>query len=321
MVGQAEPAWPTRTGGLITFQRLAGDDVTTARSLDQLPYHQLRGAIQSIVRALLLQWNVDGPRHNTGVFGHRQPTYAGYLRQLIGAPLSAHGSIRRYAEQLGLPGDQASSIRFTDGTVCPSPLYLISARSPLCRLRLDVLTGRSHRDLHLRNVLVPDTGRPQPALERFQLVDLDTYHPHFCLAVDPVFLLLSGVAHWLPQLPAHRWDAARQAVLRPWQVRDSGPPLDLPRAVLTATTQSINGLGRGLTGDWTTQFQLAVLATALSFTAFTDLGPHRRAWFFRLAAECGRTLLAAADVPVPGAATPMRVRPCAVGWHRALRTG
>jgi hypothetical protein len=306
LVGEAEPPWPTRSGGAVTFQKLAGDDVLAARSLDQLPYPGLLDATRLIVRALLLGWNVGGPYHNTGPFGDEPPTYAEYLRQAVGGPLSTRGSIYRYADERGLSGERARSIRFPDAVVCPNPLYLATAQSPLHRPRLDVLTGRSHGDLHLRNVLVPDIGGVRPAVDRFQLVDLDTYHPHRCLAADPVFLLLSGIAEWLPRLPAHRWDALRETMLHPARTVTAEPPFGLPGGVYATTTQAIQGLGKGLTGDWTTQYRLATLAGALAFTAFTDLGPRRRAWFFRLAAECGRILLDALKEPTSDDAVSLR---------------
>jgi len=233
------------------------------------------------------------------VFGGQPPTFADFIRQSVGGALSSRGSVYRWAEARDLLAEHARSIRFRDGVVCPNPLYLANADSPAGRHRLDVLTGRSHGDLHLGNVLIPDIGGLQPTVDRFQLVDLDTYQPHGPLTTDPVFFLLSGVAHCLTNVPAHRWDAVRSAVLRPTQAGSSDPPFDLVSSVSAATTRTIRDLDDGLTGDWTIQFLLSTLAGALTFTAFCNLGPRRRAWFFRLAAECGRVLLYMLNEAVP----------------------
>ena len=299
LVMKAQPPWPTTRGGLLVFQKLAGDDVLACRSLDQLPYRQLVDVSRLIGRALLLDWNVDGLNHNTGAYAGSPPTYAEFLRQALSDPLSRRKSMHRYAEDHALAPDRVRAIRFPDGTICPNPLYLVFHQSPLDRLRLDVLTGHSHGDLHLRNVVVPDLGGGRPALDQFQLVDLDTYRRHRSLAADPVFLLLSAMAEWLPNVPGRRWDAVRNAILHPARTDAVDPPVDIARAVYGATVRAIRGLDSGLTGDWPAQFLLTTLATALSFTTFAGLGPTLRAWFFRLAAECGRSVISALNEPIP----------------------
>jgi hypothetical protein len=319
LVVEAEPPWTMAGGGRITFQKLAADDVRACRSLDQLPYDQLVAASGLVASALLLDWNADGLHHNTGGFGGGPPTYADFVARAVDSSPVAYSSIRRYAEDRGLSPDRVRSIRFPDGMVCPNPLYLARPDSPLHRPRLDVLSGRGHGDLHLRNVVVPEVGG-RPVLHRFELVDLETYQRHRSLAADPVLLLLSGVARWLPAVPVEQWGELRDAIVRPAYLDRGGAPFDLVRSVYGGTVRAISGLGRGLTSDWTTQFLLTTLATSLSFTTFVDLGARRRGWFFRLAAECGRSVLTALDERVPDDAVPVGEvssdRQPRAGWAR-----
>lgn len=298
LVAEAEPSWPRSGGGVLTFQKLAGDDVRTCRSLDQLPYPDLVTASRIVVGSLLMDWNDGKLRHNEGVFGGEPPTMADFVRHSVGGALSPRGSVQRWAGERGLLAEQARAVRFPDGLVCPNPMYLADIRSPAGNYRLDVLTGRTHGDLHLGNVLIPEGDSRYPPLDRFQLVDLDTYQARQALTVDPVCLLLSGIAHQLPGLPVDRWRAVGDALVDSTRTDRTEPPFDLIGAVFSTTVRTIRGLAAGLTGDWTMQYRLSTLATALSFTAYSMLGPHRRAWFFRLAAQCGLGLLDALNEPV-----------------------
>jgi hypothetical protein len=292
LVLQALPSWPTRSGGALMFQKLAGDDVTGCRSLATLPPERLVAGCGLIVDQLLRQWNEPVP-------APRPMQLREFLRREIGAGLSAGGSLRRWAESSGLAPETTPWITlWGDPRVYPNPLALARDSSPLGDRAAEVFLGRRHGDLHLLNVLVPGHGDWPGRLDRFQLIDLGSYSSDGPLTSDPIFLVFSAIAQGLSTLPPDRWENLLSYLEEQVGTPDPGHLSELARTVFDTTSDVIASRDRGWTGEWRWQLRLSSLATAVCFTTFSRLGPNVRWWFFRLAARLGRALLVESGVAI-----------------------
>jgi hypothetical protein len=275
----AMPPWFTRSGGVLTFQRLVADDVGGCRSLAAVPPEHLAGACAVVADGILRRWNDRFPPP-------RPWKISRFLRSEIGHDAGWTGP----ADWVTFPGDDK---------VYPNPFGLALDGSPLGDRPAEVLVGRRHGDLHLLNVLVPWAPHGTPRLAEFQLVDLDGFTEEGPLSSDPVTLVFSALAAMLPTLPPQGWSEVFDLVLRPEAPHPPNPALDVISTVHATALGVVAGQNAGWTGDWRQQWQMCSLATAASFTTFTSLGPKRRWWFFRLAAHLGRALLEDHAVSIP----------------------
>jgi hypothetical protein len=291
LVLTAMPTWPTRNGGSLMFQKLAADDATGCASLADLPLPSLVEAIGLVVDALLGDWN--------GQPAHPKPVEIWhFLRAGIGPELSSAGSIREWARPADLQAEVTTWIQLPGGpTVYPNPLALAHSTSPLGDARADVIFGRSHQDLHLLNVLVPQVRGEPAQLAGFQIIDLDTYSGHGPLSADSVFLLFSALARHLPSVPIEQWPGLLECVAGTHDSHPDGPLFNLIATVTDRVRDAVTD--QGWTEDWRLQFRLSSLALSTYFTTFTMLGPSVRWWFLQLAARLGRDLLSTLKLPVP----------------------
>lgn len=266
------------------------DDVTSCRSLADLPAADLAAALGLIAGRLTTVWNPEPPRPSP-------LPIAAVLRDQMGCELGSHGSIRAWARRARLLADETPWLSLPDEpAACPNPLLLSRDTAPLGGRTAEILTGRCHGDLHLLNVLLP--RRPGGPLrpDDFLLVDLGGYRRSRPVTTDPAFLMLSAVARGLRGLTPRGRQELLDHLVDPGATRPDGH-----------LAEAVDRVGDTVTsGRWSEelrfQLRLSVIGAATQFTSFADLGPGARWWFFRLAARLGRELLGDLEVRTPGRA-------------------
>ncbi len=304
LVEQLYPRYPVGDDRFLIFQGIAGDSLVDCQPVShpELPAEALVAVCGQVARALLNEWN----QANSNV--RRGTVQAGtYLQAELAEALEAGRSARRWADAVGgLTPGTSWVITAEDHALGPMPNpYRLVAGDPVVDRRIDYLYGRSHGDLHTDNVLIPwqRPRRPQPAA--FWLIDLAGYRSDAPLTRDPVALLLSVIAREMPPKPADQ-----QALLDFVVTPHKQPPLSITRqgkAVWAVYEPGPRFAGRWL-DEWRDQYLLSLLATALLYTSFENIGPDGRWWCFRLAARAGREFLTRRNVDPPPSTSPIYVQ-------------
>jgi tetratricopeptide repeat protein/NTP-dependent ternary conflict system VMAP-like protein/NB-ARC domain-containing protein len=281
LVGQAYEPYPVAGGGRLMFQDVAGASLQFV-SLSRVPDEQLPAACKSVIDGIIRGWNPSRVRSV-------QTTVGEYLSREFGRTLTPGVSSESLAAVLGLLGpgyrylrDEASR----EPIDVPNPLLMLSDETLLARLPIDAVVGLAHGDLHTENVLIPRAyGDYQ--IQEFRLVDLSMFAHDAPVTRDPVTLMLSVVAPTISELRVDEQEALLSFVLEPWKA-----PARLS-ALISQTLEQIHRAGNEAVkslslGDWRSQYLLSLIATALQFTTFTNVGDDGRWWFFRLAGRAGR---------------------------------
>ena len=270
-------------GGWVMFVDVAGGSLAELRSLSTLlgrtdgPGLVLEHAAV-VVSTTLAEWT---PRARP-----KFPTIGEHLRELLAPRLDSTGTVRRWAREHGLvTGEQATA---TTASVArfPNPYALVLGDHPSSARKIRVRYGRSHRDLHVGNILV--------GLEpgRFLLIDQARFHADWPLAFDPMYLLVTTVAHFLPGIasPDHRADLILLLV-----EPDSGLPRWVPKPLhdlVVAIMQAVLAAAPGdnVVEEWRTELLLSLTACALVMTGRDLIAEPERLWFLELAACAAATV-------------------------------
>ncbi|GAA4444871.1 hypothetical protein [Phytohabitans houttuyneae] len=298
LVLDAMPSWRMDSGGIVTFQRLAADDVTNCKPLSALAVADLPAACELIVRGLAHSWNPEPPRPVRRLL-------TAVLRDQMGWELGSYGSIRAWARDADLLAEEMPWLALRDEpAVCPNPLLLADDPSPLGAATAEILEGRCHGDLHLLNVLLP--CRPGGTLlpEDFLLIDLGGYQRSRPLTTDPVFLMLSAIASGLGRLTPEGRQELLDHLVRPGATAPRGYLAEVVDRVMGTVAGRVTADDRGWSQELRAQLRLSIIGIATLFTSFSNLGAQARWWFFRLAARLGRDLLGDLEVQIPAQAPP-----------------
>ncbi|MFF5232353.1 hypothetical protein [Dactylosporangium sp. NPDC000521] len=156
-------------------------------------------------------------------------------------------------------------------------------------LDVSTLTGRTHGDLHLSNIVLHRQWS-EHATDNYQLIDLGGFEPEAPIARDPAHLVLSVVAHHLPDLG----DGARIALAE--ALVDPAGRTRLPAEIrAVARVMSEAGHDRadrdGRADDWQQQWLLGYVAGGLTFAGRDMPGDGARQWYFELAAHAATAFL------------------------------
>jgi hypothetical protein len=275
--------------------RIAGGDLSLIRPLEDLKPYDGRAffaSCKTIVASLIGEWNpppFEGGLHNiwpaeflTNIFDSALVTRGKPLHEWLGSvPV---GPSSRLIKRPGWEG------------LLPNPLALASALAADYSGKIGemrALYGRSHGDLHLRNILLQ--AEPVKAAD-FKLVDLGSFSPNSPLARDPMHLLLSIGLGWLNQGVAPGSDISRS--LASMIVN----PLSYPaKDQIYQSCHTIHEAGyawaaqRGLGHEWRQQSLLSLVACGLRYASREITSPYdandMRGWFFDLAALAAREYL------------------------------
>jgi hypothetical protein len=161
-----------------------------------------------------------------------------------------------------------------------------------CSEELRILRGPGHGDLHIRNVLV--SVDPGVRVHEFILVDLSQFSPETPISQDPMTLLLSIAACWLPGLAANSAIRSNLAelIVAPYAHSLSAPTLgfvQVARRIHDAVAAW--ALSRGFADRLMRQSLVVLAAAALRESAKRHISTADRWWFFEVGALSIRQLL------------------------------
>ncbi|MEO1090258.1 MAG: hypothetical protein AAFX81_06480 [Pseudomonadota bacterium] len=183
---------------IAVLSTIAGRGLQYAKPWINCTFDQQIGTARELSRALLEEWN-DDYRRQKGMGEPRQ-----LLKSWLGYRLDPQqgGRIHRFlAERCALTPD-VPSVTF-EGQWYPNPVTFASDEQEVPeKLRLRMITGRCHGDLHGMNVLV---GGPRSAEQSYWLIDLAFYQDRQYLFYDHAYFeaahllnsrMNAGAADW-----------------------------------------------------------------------------------------------------------------------------
>ncbi|HEY0639821.1 MAG TPA: hypothetical protein VGD67_19415 [Pseudonocardiaceae bacterium] len=265
-------------GRQLTFQRIAGGDLTSWRPLaDRVESDTFAGTCANVTASIVDDWNPDH-LHTPQM---RTPTQ--FLRELLGDRLEPGSKLLQWASRAGISPATPWVTDSRDSRQLRNPLMLATDEALAGARRLPIIRGRAHGDLNLHNILLPDKWK------RYQLVDLGEFDTAAPLARDPMHLLLSVTAKWIATVD--RRLVGRDLAEAVVPITHYRPPARVSRFA-TVSRKLHNALQEwartnGHGDAWAEQSLLALIAAALRFAGRevpdTDAEAARK-WFFYLAA-------------------------------------
>ncbi|MEV4515773.1 hypothetical protein AB0K00_43320 [Dactylosporangium sp. NPDC049525] len=294
-----------QNGGSLMFQRIASgslDDHTTLRAWGAAP--ELGAACRAVVASVLGGWNAPGPHAQVDVTSVKPGEH---LERLLGYRLRPTHRLQQWLERepaiWAAKGLRLAHPKIDEALV--NPIAVLHSHPMVEHLRVPLTTGLTHGDLHVDNVIVPQSSTAG-GVEAFRLIDLTTFESDGPLARDPLHLLLSVVNLYLPTLTPPVRRKLIDALV------DGEPSVGVPPVLLGA----IDGVRRGgldwygpddRGDDWRVERLLALTACALMFVP-RDHGSDADApwWYFKLAACAITRYLADPASPPTRSAPPQR---------------
>ncbi|MFI6096315.1 hypothetical protein ACIA8G_12210 [Lentzea sp. NPDC051213] len=237
----------------------------------------------SIIKSVHLEWNAEQPYEHTEVpvneYVHK--SIADYLRPGCG--------LSTFTQETGLNLEKPDPYVDFSGRKerLPNPLALLRPTDEV----IEIWSGLCHGDLHVHNLLVPT--KPVIDANSYKLLDLGRFTYNGPLARDPMKLLGSIAAEWLPDLAPDTGLRRRLAelIVEPDTTSET-PPTTGYRAVSQRIHEAseLLALESGAGHDWPRQKLLALAIVALRLTSqharFPSIADRR--WFFEVAALATR---------------------------------
>lgn len=175
---------------------IAGNSLNYVQALLNLGSEQQHGAIKQITRGILEDWNKDYKVSNTACPHVALDSWLGYRIDPVQGRISDF-----LQDRCGLEKTRAAfSI---NGQWFPNPYAYANSREfwPT-RHEIKLVKGRSHGDLHGKNVLVKIEGLHN---YKYFLIDLALYQENSYLFYDQAYLELSHLLHYRGNAQICRW--------------------------------------------------------------------------------------------------------------------
>lgn len=281
LVEQVFAPYPSKGGGALMFQGVAGGGLRDAVPLSALAGREFAQTCATVTRGILTEWNA------TAKTPERMRSSA-FLRQELekGVLSGSLDALRRHATVPGPPGPWFDA----GGRRLPNPYLMVEGHPELADPELSVLPGLAHGDLHLDNVVVPLRGGA-PMGDAYRLIDLGAFREDATLSCDVAMLLLSALEPVVREpLPARQSQALLDYVVDPRPEHTDHVPPDAVRRV-DSVVETAAEVMTDWREPWRDQLLLSVVAGALTFTTFSGLAPETRDWYSLLAAHAGGALL------------------------------
>ncbi|GAB3853665.1 hypothetical protein ACFPIJ_61880 [Dactylosporangium cerinum] len=262
-------------GGILMFYADAGS--RTALSLHYSD--DLVDLCRSVAAGVLGTWNPG--------FGYRPESASALLLDMLGGRLNPGRPLHTWLARRPELGPATLWTTVAGGARMINPHAL--AAGAFDPVTVSTLTGRTHGDLHLSNIVLHDEWSTS-APDRYKLIDLGGYEPDGPVARDPAHLVLSVVARHLPDLRDDARIALAEALVHPrGRTRLPAEIRDVARVMFAAGEVRADSKGRAK--DWRQQWLLGYVAGGLSFAARDLPGDGAQQWFFDLAARAATAFL------------------------------
>jgi len=267
-------------GGWLMFLDIASGKLSELRSLSDLVTNEKHSLV--IDHASVIVGQMLGA---LAPVEEAYPTVGGLLRELLDARIEPDGTVHTWLLDRGLvDGKPVAAVNVrVDGQ--PNPLALVLGDLPASARTIRVRLTGSHRDMHPGNCLVGRT------VGEFWLIDQARFASKWLAAFDPMYLVVTTVAHLLPSDVRQRRDLIRLLV-DPEAPPDLFVPMPL-REFVIAIRAACAGFGAvgNLTDEWQVESLVALIAVALIMTGRSLIDETDREWFLHLAANAGAKLV------------------------------
>ncbi len=185
---------------IAVLSTIAGRGLEYARPWSDCSFEKQLQMVRQVSRGVLEDWNHDYKRQHglrlpqelfQSCLGHRlHPEQGGRIHSFL-------------SERCGLAPEEPT-IAF-EGNWYPNPLaFALGARELPDRVRLRMITGHCHGDLHGLNILV---GRPEAPDPDYYLIDLAFYQSEQYLFYDHAYLELAHLVNSRKGISASDWHA------------------------------------------------------------------------------------------------------------------
>ncbi|WP_143051075.1 hypothetical protein [Amycolatopsis pretoriensis] len=245
------------------------------------PAYQQLGAAEAI-RSILYRWNEP-----TG-WTRRRTSASEFLRLELRGALNRGRSAYRWADRAGLMVDDVDwfGVRIGKSGKLPNPIHLLNDDSAFSKIDVDYVLGYSHGDLHVDNIVVPLTDG-QPDFGQIRLIDLSGYSSSAPLSRDVATLLLSLI---LPTVRAKTNSGGDMHTLVRLLIDADFSHSDLEESVIAQSVHRvraavIRGLDYELKRIFQIQYLLSLLAQAITYTSYSNVGEVGRQWYFAFGLE------------------------------------
>ncbi|MET8449204.1 hypothetical protein [Streptomyces sp. NPDC005209] len=273
-------------GRSIMFQE-PNFDVGSTATLGELPVAYQALGCRRAFSLILQEWNDS--------LSVRQETLSvsQYLRVELRHAMSPGRSAYEWVKGAHLlQGGVRLSSSVIDGAseVLPNPIDLFADFSPMENVQVKYFAGFSHGDLHLDNLVISRQYAEPPRFDEMQFIDLSGFARGAPLARDVVTLTLSCVFR---SLRAGLDFKQKQVLLDCLADGVPDAQLVLP-APLRDTLAEVSHVCLLFPQDrelWHAQYLLSLLAQALIYTSYENVGESGRRWFFCLAARAAKSFL------------------------------
>ncbi|MGQ4482078.1 hypothetical protein [Streptomyces sp. SAS_276] len=280
----------------IHMQKVVLGDLTVERAprlLDLLDDEGIARYCAAIVKTVITKWDREEPAPVV------TETPSEFLEKFLD-PRLAGADVRAFLSEADIDLDAPAETIKLPGRrdLLPNPFALLKRRGD--ETPVLVFRGNSHGDLHVRNVLLPRTELGKVGEEEFKLIDLGRYSTSGPLSLDPMKLLLSIAAEWLPSLVPYSAirSGLAEVMVAPGRCGGSPPVVGyrgVAQAIHTAAEQGL--MQHGDREGWEKQNQLVLVGCALRYVARPGLATADRWWFLEVAALATRAFSGGSSAP------------------------
>ncbi|MEU8167789.1 hypothetical protein AB0B97_14945 [Micromonospora sp. NPDC049004] len=254
-----------------------------ARTLGELPTTLQREAATATIRLVFREWN------NPGSLRRITTSARSFIRLELGCTPQEDDAAGTRIGQTGpsyTQSDAADPV-IQVGMLPSGLLQRLAGRSHLRARSVEYISGHSHGDLHLDNILVPPTMDPKVTAHDIRLIDLSGYNPSAPLSRDLAALLLSSVLSAVRDgMPDSQSKALTHALLKESPTVTSAAD----ESTSTLTVQAIRAAAVGCLDPFHRQifhkqYLLSLLSQSLLYTSYSNVGRSGHHWYLNLGAR------------------------------------
>ncbi|MBO4204888.1 hypothetical protein [Micromonospora echinofusca] len=266
----------------------SSETLSSSRTLGELPVALQSDGAAATARLVLGEWN------SSTTWQRKTISADAFLRIELRGALDAGRSAYRWAERAGLLAVGMDWINTPIGghRRAPNPIQLSKLDSVVSKLEVEYLCGNTHGDLHVDNIIVPLAADGSPEYDQIRLIDLSGFDPSAPLSRDVATLLLSSI---LPTVQAGISEADTRTLVHLLTRTDrtgvKADSLAVARIVRAVHAAVAAGLGADLRRIFHAQYLLSLLAQAIVYTSYSNLGVAGRRWYFSLGVEAANAFL------------------------------